>query len=60
VTGGWFTDLDGFRYFRELPLPGTPMKELKDLWKTYSHYFLDFWQYLVIIVVFIIGAIIFL
>ncbi len=36
------------------------MKELKDLWKTYSHYFLDFWQYLVIIVVFIIGAIIFL
>jgi len=36
------------------------MKEFKDLWKAYSKYFVDVWQYLVIIVVFIIGAIIFL
>ena len=36
------------------------MKDLKKLWHAYRHYFLDFWQYLVIIVVFIIGALIFL
>ncbi len=36
------------------------MKELKEFWKTYSKYFVDIWQYLLIIVLFIIGAIIFL
>lgn len=36
------------------------MKELKDLWRKWSPYFLDVWQYLVIIVVFIIAAMIFL
>ena len=36
------------------------MKELKEFWKTYSHYFVDIWQYVVIIVFFIIAAIIFL
>ena len=36
------------------------MKELKAFWKQYSPYFTDIWQYLVIILVFIIGAIIFL
>jgi hypothetical protein len=36
------------------------MKEFKELWKAYSHYFLDFWQYLVIILCFIIAALIFL
>lgn len=60
VTVGWFTDLDGVPFCRGLPLPGTPMKEFKDLWKAYSKYFVDVWQYLVVIVVFIIGAIIFL
>ncbi len=32
------------------------MKELKECWNTYSRYFLDVWQYLVIIVIFIIAA----
>lgn len=36
------------------------MKELKEFWKAYSNYFVDIWQYLLIIVLFIIGAIIFL
>ena len=36
------------------------MKELKDFWKKYYPYFLDIWQYIAIIVLFIIGAIIFL
>lgn len=36
------------------------MKELREFWKAYSKYFVDIWQYLLIIVLFIIGAIIFL
>ena len=36
------------------------MKKINDLWKAYSHYFLDFWQYLVIVVLFIVAALIFL
>ena len=36
------------------------MDELKELWRKYAPYFVDFWQYLVIIVVFIIAALIFL
>lgn len=36
------------------------MNELKEFWKTYSKYFVDVWQYIVIIVFFIIAAIIFL
>ena len=36
------------------------MKELKELWRLYGHYFLDIWQYLVIIIGFIIAALIFL
>lgn len=36
------------------------MKELKEFWDTYSRYFLDVWQYLVIIVFFIAAAVIFL
>ncbi len=36
------------------------MKELRDLWRTWSPYFPDIWQYLVIIVAFIIAAVIFL
>lgn len=36
------------------------MKEFKEFWRTYYPYFLDIWQYLVIIVGFIIAALIFL
>jgi hypothetical protein len=36
------------------------MEQFKALWRRYSPYFVDFWQYLVIIVVFIIAAMIFL
>lgn len=32
------------------------MKELKEFWKGYSRYFVDVWQYLIIIVIFIIAA----
>lgn len=32
------------------------MRELKELWRQYSPYFIDVWQYLVIIVIFIIAA----
>lgn len=32
------------------------MKELKELWRQYSPYFVDVWQYLAIIVIFIIAA----
>ncbi len=36
------------------------MSEIKDFCKKYYPYFLDVWQYLAIILLFIIGAIIFL
>lgn len=36
------------------------MNELKDFWKKYAPFFVDIWQYLTIIVLFILGAIIFL
>ncbi len=36
------------------------MKELKQFWKQYSPYFLDIWQYLVILLVVIIAAIVIL
>lgn len=36
------------------------MKEIKELWKTYYPYFLDIWQYLLIIVLFLVLAVIFL
>lgn len=36
------------------------MKGIKGLWKTYYPYFLDIWQYLVIIVLFTVLAVIFL
>tara|TARA_B110000459_G_C16576045_1_gene478798 strand:- start:1527 stop:1637 length:111 start_codon:yes stop_codon:yes gene_type:complete len=36
------------------------MSEFKDFWNKYSPYFVDVWQYLAIIILFIIGAIIFL
>lgn len=36
------------------------MKELKEFWKTYAPYFVDFWQYAVIIVLFTVLALIFL
>lgn len=32
------------------------MKELKELWQRYSSYFVDVWQYLIIVVIFIIAA----
>lgn len=37
-----------------------PMKEFKEFWKQYSPYFLDIWQYLVILLVVIIAAIVIL
>lgn len=37
-----------------------PMKEIKDFWKQYSPYFLDIWQYLVILLVVIIASIVIL
>jgi len=36
------------------------MKRLKDLWKTYSPYFTDVWQYLIIMVIFVIAGIVYL
>lgn len=36
------------------------MKEFKEFWRMYYPYFLDIWQYLIIIVGFIIAACIFL
>lgn len=36
------------------------MKELKQFWKQYSPYFLDIWQYVVILLVVIIAAIVIL
>lgn len=36
------------------------MKEIKRLWKTYYPYFLDVWQYVLIIVLFTVLAVIFL
>ena len=36
------------------------MKELKEFWNTYSRYFVDVWQYLIIIVIFIIAALVIL
>ena len=36
------------------------MDELKEFWRTYSPYFVDVWQYLVIIVIFIIAALVIL
>jgi len=38
----------------------TAMKELKEFWNTYSRYFVDIWQYLIIIVIFIIAALVIL
>lgn len=32
------------------------MNELKALWRQYSRYFVDVWQYLLIIVIFVIAA----
>lgn len=32
-----------------------PMKELKEFWKQYSRYFVDIWQYLIIIVIFLVA-----
>lgn len=37
-----------------------PMKKLKETYKKYFPYFVDVWQYLLIIVLFIIAAIFFL
>lgn len=37
-----------------------PWEKWKTFWKTYSPYFLDIWQYVAFIVVFIIAACIFL
>lgn len=37
-----------------------PVKELKEFWKQYSPYFVDIWQYLLIIVIFIIASLVFL
>lgn len=36
------------------------MREIKEFWKLYSPYFLDIWQYLVILLVVIIAAIVIL
>jgi hypothetical protein len=36
------------------------MKQIKEFWKTYGPYFLDIWQYLLIIVLFTVLAVIFL
>ena len=36
------------------------MDELKEFWRTYSPYFVDVWQYLLIIVIFIIAALVIL
>lgn len=36
------------------------MKEIKEFWKQYSPYFLDIWQYLVILLVVIIASIVIL
>ncbi len=33
---------------------------LKGFWKKYSPYFIDIWQYLIIIVIFIIAGIVYL
>jgi len=35
-------------------------KEFKEFWNTYSRYFVDVWQYLLIIVIFIIAALVIL
>lgn len=37
-----------------------PMNELKQFWKDYGRYFVDIWQYLLIILMFIIAALVFL
>lgn len=37
-----------------------PMNDIKEFWKQYSPYFLDIWQYLVILLVVIIAAIVIL
>ncbi len=34
------------------------MNELKDFWKQYSPYFVDVWQYLIIVIIFIVAAIV--
>ena len=36
------------------------MDELKEFWKRYSPYFVDVWQYLLIIVIFLIAALVIL
>ena len=36
------------------------MKRLKDYWKKYNSFFVDIWQYLIIIVLFALAAIFFL
>jgi len=36
------------------------MGEMKKIWQKYSPYFVDFWQYFAIIILFTIGALIFL
>tara|TARA_B110000091_G_C13557675_1_gene367168 strand:+ start:502 stop:612 length:111 start_codon:yes stop_codon:yes gene_type:complete len=36
------------------------MEDFKYFWNKYAPYFVDVWQYLAIIILFIIGAIIFL
>ena len=35
-------------------------KEFKQFWSTYSRYFVDVWQYLLIIVLFIVAALVIL
>ena len=36
------------------------MKAIKEFWQAYSPYFVDVWQYLVIIVIFVIAALVIL
>lgn len=36
------------------------MDDLKEFWKRYSPYFVDVWQYLLIIVIFLVAALVIL
>lgn len=36
------------------------MKKFKDFWKEYAVYFTDIWQYLIIVVIFVIAGIVYL
>jgi len=38
----------------------TKMRKLKDYWKKYNSFFVDIWQYLIIIILFALAAIFFL